>query len=84
MDYYNNYEITKYYWELTDIEKETLDIAIYIIDNRVSLAEAGANFLLSKSGVNSRLRSYLRTLSPELDGLVKKQFKLNRLRYFNC
>ena len=84
MDYYNNYEITKYYWELTDIEKETLDIAIFIIDNKTTLVNTGKNFMLSKTGVYGRINKILKSLSPELYGLVHKQFKNNKSRYFPC
>ena len=82
MDYYNNYMLDVYYWELTDFEKFILDCAIRIVDEREGIRKCADNCSISKSALHRYIHKCVPKISLELYGCVKKQFKINRDKYF--
>lgn len=80
--YYNNYLLDVYEWDLTDGDKRSLDEAIWIVDNKCSIRMCSKEYVRSKSSIHRDIHNKVRLLSYELYQCVKKQFAQNKRRYF--
>ena len=81
-EYYENYLLDVYSWELSDEDKELLNMAIYMVDNRCSIRQCSKEFMRSKSSIHRGMHNKVRLLSHELYKCVTKQFLQNKRRYF--
>lgn len=81
--YYENYLLNDIeQWELTTKDKEILDRAIFIVDNRCSIRQCSKEFCISKSQLHRDIHNKLRKISYELYKCVTRQLLLNKRRYF--
>lgn len=80
--YYGNYLLDIYEWELSDKDKEILDVVIWIVDNRCSIRQASKEFVISKSSIHRNVHKRLKVISYELYRCVLRQFEMNKRRYF--
>ena len=71
-----------YVWELTDLDKQILDSAIWIVDNKVSIRQTAKEFYISKSKLQRQLSDKLKKLSYELYCCVRNQLLENKKKYF--
>jgi len=83
-DYYENYELNTgvYSFDLTDRQKQLLDEAIWLVDNKVSIRQVSKEFGRCKSVIHKELNTKLKYLSYELYKCVQRQLRLNKLKYF--
>lgn len=81
--YYENYLLDDMdVWELTEKNKEILNMAIWIVDNRCSIQQCSKEFGKSKSQLHRDIHQKLRNISYELYQCVLSQLKTNKRRYF--
>jgi len=81
--YYENYLLDNTNsWELTEKDKEILNMAIWIVDNRCSIRQCSKEFGKSKSQLHRDIHSKLRSISYELYQCVTSQLRINKRRYF--
>lgn len=81
--YYENYLLDDMdLWELTEKNKEILNMAIWIVDNRCSIRQCSKEFGKSKSQLHRDIHQKLRSISYELYQCVVSQLKTNKRRYF--
>lgn len=83
-EYYSGYMLndTIYEWDLTNNQKRCLDMAIFLVDNKCSIRRVSKEFGLGKTQVHWWLSKELQKISYELYQVVKRQFKLNKEKYF--
>lgn len=83
-DYYENYMLNDgvYNYTLSDKDKEVLDEAIWLIDNKVSIRKVCNEFGKSKSTIHRDLSIKLNNISSELYVCVKRQLNKNKAKYF--
>ena len=78
MEYYNNYLLDCYLWELSSLDRLYLDAVIWMVDNKYSLRCTERNFLVSKSSLHRFINGRLKTISFELYKCARKVLKANR------
>lgn len=83
-DYYENYQLNDgvYIFFLSNSDKQVLDEAIWLVDNKVSIRQVSKEFGRTKSSVHRDIHTRLRNLSFELYCCVLKQLKKNKSKYF--
>lgn len=76
---YGNYllEAGVYNYDLSDIDKRSLDEAIWLIENKTTIRKTAKEFLISKSQLHRDLH-YIKNLSYELYQCVVRQLKKNK------
>lgn len=83
MDEYNYYQgylldDNQYVWDLTENDKQLLDAAVYLVDNRYSIRKAALNCNYSKSTLHRKIHTQLRQLSSELYKCVIRTLSKSR------
>lgn len=77
-DYYENYLLDVYEWQLTKKDKDILDAAIYIVDNCCSIRQCSKAVCKSKSQIHRDMQQKLNALSYELYECVLRRFEINK------
>lgn len=82
VDYYEGYLLDNgvFSYMLSKREELALEVAVYIVDNRVSIRKCSKEFMISKSSIHRLIHKEVRALSGELYGCVKKQLSKNKNR----
>lgn len=84
-NYYNGYLLDNglYNFDLTDHQKEILDNAHMLVDNRWSLRCLSRNVGKSRSQLSRDFQKPLKNLSYELYQCVQRTYRLSTEKYFN-
>ena len=71
-NYYQSYQLDDmYYWDLSETQKEALDICIWIVDNKCSARSCAKEFMVSHTTVLKRIQQ-VRRISFELYKLTRR------------
>lgn len=78
--YYQNYRLDQPYqtYNMSQKEKQLMDIGIDIIENKKSIREVSHDFLIPKTTIERYIHTRLRYISYELYQLVCKQLVINK------
>lgn len=77
--YFDDFEISKSRYELSEEEKHTLGACIWMIDNRSTIRETAKNCDYAPTTFWRRIHYKCKYLSPEIYKLVCKQMHANLL-----
>lgn len=83
-DYYENYQLNDNVssWELSESDKDKLNMTIFIVDNNCSIRNCCKEFCISKSQLHRDIHKKIKSISLELYQCVIRQLSTNKRRYF--